>query len=193
MAKHAPGRVAWIAAAAAGVVTLAVVAAFFVRPDRLELRDRDGRVVGLFPASRGFALYQLHSVEKQPWIDRFRVVAGAMVLYRTEYKGLGAGLPSGDEGGTVTLQGGWIVIDGLHREWTRIVLGPSEIGQPRIMVGSETWDLWLLAAGRGPLSLEVVRVPLARQAGWWVGNAGMLARARTGAPQSAGTGNGVGP
>jgi hypothetical protein len=171
-----------------------VAASFAVRPECLRLRDRDGRLVGLFlaePGQAGFALYQRHSVEKTPWVDRFRIEAGepaAMVLYRTEYQSLGAGLPSGDEGGTVRLEDGWIVIDGMRRVFTRVVLGPSEIGEPRIMVGSRTWDLWRLAAGQGPLTLEAGRVPAARLAAWRRANAGRLARARAAPPEQAGNG-----
>ena len=77
---------------------------------------RDGR----------FALSHRHSVAKLPWVDEFRVGSGnELVLYRTRYGAFGAGLPSGDEGGTVSLEDGWIVIDGMDRRFASVVLAPS--------------------------------------------------------------------
>lgn len=165
-----------IAAAAAG----AVAAAFFVRPECLSFRGRDGGIAGLFVLGRdgSFALSHRHSVAKLPWVDEFRVGPGnEMVLYRTRYGAFGAGLPSGDEGGTVSLEDGWIVIDGMDRRFGSVALSPGAATEHRLAIGGRAWALWPLAAGRAPVTMAVERAPLGLVAGWTLAHAGSLRRA----------------
>jgi hypothetical protein len=182
-----------IAAAAA----CAVAAAFFVRPVCLSFRDRGGGLAGLFLLGRDgrFALSHRHSVAKLPWVDEFRVdPGGEMVLYRTRYGAFGAGLPSGDEGGTVRLEGGWIVIDGMARRFASVALSPAAATEHRLSIRGRAWALWPLAAGRTPVTMAVERAPLGLVAGWMLAHAGVLARAaaEAGTEPSMGTGEGGG-
>jgi hypothetical protein len=170
-------RTALIVAAAAA---LAAAAAFFVRPASLSFRDRDGRLAGLFLLGRGgvFELSHRHSVAKLPWVEQFRIGPGEeMVLHRMRYGAFGAGLPSGDEGGTVSLEDGWIVIDGMHREFASVALSPSSFTEHRLAVGRRAWALWPLVAGRTPVTMAVSRTPIGLVAAWTVVHAGMLRRA----------------
>jgi hypothetical protein len=164
-----------IAAVAAG----AAAAAFFIRPAFLSFRDRDGRLAGLFALGRdgGFTLSHRHSVAKLPWVDEFRVdPGGMMVLYRTRYGAFGAGLPSGDEGGSVSLENGWIVIDGMDREFGSVALSVSAITEHRLAIGGRAWALLPLAR-RTPVIMAVERVPVVLVAAWTIGHAGILRRA----------------
>lgn len=136
-------------------------------------------MVGFFPLGRGgsWELSHRHSVEKVPWVDEFRVGPGdVMVLYRTRFGAFGAGLPSGDEGGTVSLQDGWIVIDGMHREFTSVALSASSITEHRLAVGSRAWALWPIAR-RTPVTMAVSRPPIGLVAAWTIAHAGLLGRA----------------
>ena len=174
-------RIVFVVAAAAA---LAAAAAFFVRPACLSFRDRDGRPAGLFLLNRDgeFELSHRHSVAKLPWIDEFRVgPGGVMVLFRTRYGAFGAGLPSGDEGGMVSLDDGWIVIDGMHREFQSVALSVSSITGHRLAVGSRAWALWPVVAGRTPVTMAVERLPAGLVAAWFIGHAGLLRRAAAGA------------
>jgi hypothetical protein len=170
-------RIAFVIAAAAA---LAAAAAFFVRPACLSFRDREGRLAGLFLLGRdgGFELSHRHSVAKLPWIEQFRVGPGdVMLLYQTRYGAFGAGLPSGDEGGTVSLEDGWIVIDGMNREFHSVALSPSSFTEHRLAVGSRAWALWPLVAGRTPVTMAVSRPPIGLVAAWTIVHADRLSRA----------------
>jgi hypothetical protein len=137
-------------------------------------------MAGLFPLGRDglFELSHRHSVAKLPWVEQFRVDPGdVMVLYRTSYGAFGAGLPSGDEGGTVSLEDGWIVIDGMHREFPSVVLAPSSFTEHRLAIGSRAWALWPIVAGHMPVTMAVERPPLGLVAAWTIMHAGLLRRA----------------
>lgn len=169
-----------IMAAVAAAAALAAAAAFFVRPACLTLRDRDGHLAGIFPLDRGggFALSHRHSVANLPWVEWFRVDRGdVMVLVRTRYGAFGAGLPSGDEGGTVSLEDGWIEIDGMRREFASFALSPASFTEHRLAIGRRAWALWPVVAGRTPVTVAVERLPLGVVAGWTIGHAGLLGRA----------------
>jgi hypothetical protein len=117
-------------------------------------------------------------VAKLPWIEQFRVGSGdVMLLYRTRYGAFGAGLPSGDEGGTVSLEDGWIVIDGMHREFLSVALSPSSFTEHRLAIGGRAWALWPLVAGRTPVTMAISRPRLGMAAAWTIGHAGILGRA----------------
>ena len=137
-------------------------------------------MAGLFVLGRdgAFELSHRHSVAKLPWVDGFRVGPGdVMVLHRTRYGAFGAGLPSGDEGGTVSLEDGWIVIDGMDREFRSVALSPSSFTEHRLAIGGRAWALWPLVAGRTPVTMVVSRSRLGMVAAWSVAHAGLLGRA----------------
>jgi hypothetical protein len=164
----------------AAVAASAVAAAFFVRPACLSFRDREGGLAGLFVLGRDgrFELSHRHSVAKLPWVDDFRVgPEGEMVLFRTRYGAFGAGLPSGDEGGTVSLEGGWIVIDGMDRRFASVALSAGATTEHRLAIRGRAWALWPLAAGRTPVTMAVERTPLGLVAAWTLAHAGSLRRA----------------
>jgi hypothetical protein len=100
-----------------------------------------------------------------------------MRLYRTRYGAFGAGLPSGDEGGTVSIEDGWIVIDGMHREFTSVSLSVSSITEHRLAFGSRAWALWPFVAGRTPVTMAVERLPISLIAAWTIAHARLLGRA----------------
>jgi hypothetical protein len=126
----------------------------------------------------GFQLSHRHSVAKLPWIDQFRVGPGdVMVLYRTRYGAFGAGLPSGDEGGTVSLEDGWIVIDGMDRRFASVAISARSFTEHRLAVGRRAWALWPLVAGRTPVTMAVSRPPIGLVAAWTITHADRLHRA----------------
>jgi hypothetical protein len=164
----------------AAAAALAAAAAFLIRPACLSFRDRDGRLAGLFLLGRdgGFELSHRHSVAKLPWIEQFRIGPGdLMLLYRTRYGAFGAGLPSGDEGGTVSLEDGWIVIDGMHREFPSVAVSPASFTEHRLAIGGRAWALWPLVAGRTPVTMAVSRQPIGLVAAWTIMHADRLRRA----------------
>lgn len=77
---------------------------------------------------RTFSLRYIHSVEKTPVIEYFRVQDdGRMILTATAYQSYGVGLPSLPEEGHLKVADGWLFLEGLHRVYhdIRIRVGPE--------------------------------------------------------------------
>lgn len=148
-------RVSIIAAAAA-----LAAAVCFVRVPALELRSGDGRLLAAYALDRRGPAFQIsyrHSVARLPAIEYFREGPnGELELYKTAYQGLGAGLPFGEEGGTVRLEDGWIFIEGLQRRFPEVTLSPMPLTEHRLTVGGRQVDLAELSGGR-PMCLRIIR------------------------------------
>ena len=142
-------RRAGLFAAAAALVAAAVL--LVPRHDCLVVRTGSGRIVALFPLAEeepAFIIAWRHSVTKEPCAEYYRKgEGGAIELYKTVFKGLGAGLPFGDEGGTVSLRDGAIVIDGMKRTFTRIDLIALPLTEHQLTVGGRTYDILGLLGG----------------------------------------------
>jgi hypothetical protein len=136
---------------AAAVALVAAAVLLVPRHDCLVVRTGSGRIVALFPLAEeepAFIIAWRHSVTKEPCAEYYRKgEGGAIELYKTVFKGLGAGLPFGDEGGTVSLRDGAIVIDGMKRTFTRIDLIALPLTEHRLTVGGRERDLLALLGG----------------------------------------------
>lgn len=148
----------WVPISAAAA--LLVAAALFLRAPALELRAADGRLLAAYALDRrqpAFQISYLHSVARLPAVEYFREgPGGELELYKTAYQGLGAGLPFTDEGGTVRLEGGWILIEGLHRRFPSVTLSPMPLTRHSLRVGGRQVDLSALSGGR-PIRLRIAR------------------------------------
>ena len=154
------------AAAAAAALALAAAAAagLLVSVPGLAVRDTEQKKVAFLPLGRDatFDISYRHSVALCPVLESFRAGRGGeMLLVRTVSAGLGAGLPFGDEGGTVRIEDGRIVLEGLRRSYSRIPLLPLPLTAHRLRAGGRTVDLAALAAGRGVVVLTIERRPAA--------------------------------
>ena len=144
----------------------AAVAALSLRFDCLAIEGPAGTLRAEIPlglaGARGssFVLSFMHSVAKLPVAEYFRPRGGEIQLYKTVYKGLGAGLPFGDEGGRVSLVDGSIVIDGLDRRFQSITVSPSSFTENRLEVGGRRYDLYALVGGGGIATLRISRRPV---------------------------------
>ncbi len=153
---------------------LLAAAALFLRAPALELRAADGRLLAAYALDRREPAFQIsyrHSVARLPAIEYFREGPnGALELYKTAYQGLGAGLPFGEEGGSVRLEGGWILIEGLHRRFPTVSLSPMPLTEHSLRAGGREVDLADLSGGRS-LSLRIARRSLIGRLvrGAWMG------------------------
>jgi hypothetical protein len=155
-------RVARYLSISAAAAVLAA-AAFLPLGPCLTLRAADGKLVAVYALDRReprFEIAYRHSVARLPAIEYFRASGGELELYKTAYQGLGAGLPFGDEGGTVRLEDGWILIEGLERRFPAVTLSPMPLTEHRLRVGGRQVDLAALSASRA-LTLRIERRSLA--------------------------------
>jgi hypothetical protein len=118
-----------------------------------------------------FQISYLHSVARAPAIEYFRASNRELELYKTAYKGLGAGLPFGEEGGVVRLEDGWIVLEGLRRSFPTVTLSPMPLTEHRLRIGGREVDLAEIAGAsaltlRGESQSLVGRLVLKRRMGY---------------------------
>jgi len=144
-----------------------VTAAMFLpRLDCLVVRTASGRPAALFPLDGkepAFVISWRHSVTKEPCAEYYRRgEAGGIELYRTVFKGLGAGLPFDDEGGRVSLQDGAIVIDDLNRALPRIVLMALPMTEHQLTVGGRRVDILDLLGGGHQAVFTIEKLPPGR-------------------------------
>jgi hypothetical protein len=151
-------RVARYLSISAAAAVLAA-AAFFPLGPCLALRASDGRALAFLALDRRTPRFEIayrHSVARLPAVEYFRASNRELELYKTAYQGLGAGLPFGDEGGTVSLQDGWILIEGLRRRFPAVTLSPMPLTEHSLRVGGRKVDLAALSASRA-LTLRLER------------------------------------
>jgi len=155
-------RLATVIATAAALLAAAI---FFWQEPCLTLRAADGRLLASYALDRREPLFQIayrHSVARLPAVEYFRASGGELELYRTAYQGLGAGLPFGEEGGTVRLEDGWILIEGLRRRFPSVSLSPMPLTEHFLSIGGRRVDLAALSGSRA-LDLRIERhSPLGR-------------------------------
>ncbi len=139
---------------------------FFPCLDCLVVRTALGRPAGLFPLEEkepAFVISWRHSVTKEPCAEYYRRgKAGGIELYRTVFKGQGAGLPFGDEEGKAGIRDGAIVIDGLHRTLPRIVLFALPLTEHKLSVGGRQIDILGLLAGGHQAVFTIEKLPRGR-------------------------------
>jgi hypothetical protein len=88
-------------------------------------------------------------VTRQVCTELFRAGPGGRLrLVGTEFRGLGAGLPFDDEGGSVTIRGDSILIEGMDRSFDAVRYALLPLTEHRLRVGRREHDLLALAGGR---------------------------------------------
>jgi hypothetical protein len=89
------------------------------------------------PNGSSFTTTYIHSVEKTPVIDRYRIVGGKIWVWEEKVRSHNAGLPfDAPEHGSFIMDSGWMIIRGGRRSMESIAyrVGNSEIGR-------NTWNL----------------------------------------------------
>jgi hypothetical protein len=134
-----------------------------VRPC-LVLRTQGGRTAAVIPLAAGepaFVLSWRHSVTLQPCADWYRSApGGGMELYKTVFKGTGAGLPFGVEEGVTSIRDGAIVVEGMSRVLPRLELIALPLTEHAIEAGGRRWDVLALSGGAHRVTLAIERMPL---------------------------------
>lgn len=115
-----------IASAALIVLVVAVLFVYFIDGQYLLLTaEQDGRILFCASAAQGseFAMSFIHSVNKSPVTEYYRIENGQIFLESLHYYTFGAGMPSEPEQGQIMRFGddGAIIIEGYNRHMTHLV------------------------------------------------------------------------
>ena len=124
--------------------------------------------VALAPLGQEFGTGFIHSVQRTPVLDVYRIAGGRIWLWREYVQSHNAGLPfQAPAFGRFRLQYPWMVIEGGRQAWPRIVLrvGNAELGRNVFIWKQEDGlcpsRMWRIA-GRQDSSMEkgMVRIDL---------------------------------
>ncbi|MCI6206061.1 MAG: DUF1850 domain-containing protein [Corynebacterium glucuronolyticum] len=77
----------------------------------------------------------IHSIEKEPWVEYYRVHDDHLVLTAIDVKSYGAGVPA-DPGGVTTVKDGVIHTEGIDRTIAELTWAHSHDTQTTITVGT---------------------------------------------------------
>jgi hypothetical protein len=112
--------------------------------DCLVVRGEDGtelfRVV--MPLGREYATRYIHSVQKTPVEDYYKIIRGRIWPVRTRVQSHNAGLPfAAPEGGRFALDPPWMTIEGGRQNWPVIHLrvGGAELGRNEFRPADGPW------------------------------------------------------
>lgn len=146
-------------------ISLLFVAAFMGWPvDVLRAGEGDS-VFFLQPVvpSQGYATRYIHSVEKSPVEDYYRVLDGKIWSWQEKVRTHNAGLPfSGPELGRFYNDPPWMVVEGGRQAWERLFvrIGDGEFGRNEFLTPGGDWvSLYTRYPGKR-LEFSVERRPL---------------------------------
>lgn len=105
--------------------------------------------------SGAFELHYVHSVERTPVVEVYRVRDGTIVLEGMRFRSLGWGLPS--EG--YVRRGGWFVVSGLGRRLGTLRVRTTRLNRYTLVVGDRAVPLVERAPEGALVELLVARTP----------------------------------
>ncbi|MCM3079728.1 DUF1850 domain-containing protein [Brevibacillus invocatus] len=111
-----------------------------------------------------FQIEWIHSVERTPWRETYRVVGfSGMELAETSFRSFGAGVPANfqdQQGVQVSVRDGWITVSGLQEKRDQVLYLITR-DDYLLQVGEQTWRLSDLLPLGTSLELSVGWYP------WW--------------------------
>lgn len=149
----------------------------------LEIR-RGTRVIAVYPGADGtrFSLRWMHSVEREDWIECFRVTEhGAIDIAATRFKTFGAGVPA-HAGRHTRLDHGWVVMSRIDRDVDPLTVQAAAAERYRFRYDGGAWHRLSYNGAEPILVFSIVRAPLiavawSRLATIWRGPAADTTRA----------------
>ncbi|MFB4203033.1 hypothetical protein KBTX_03911 [wastewater metagenome] len=146
------------------------IAAVFVWPQSWLLIRHNGDLRYVYPAQDGttFALRWTHSVERENWIERFRLHNGQIMLIGTRFKTFGAGVPA-HAGKRTTLENGWVVMSGIDRIVDPLAVQAAAAENYSLRYDG-AWHALGRQAGAPILTFAYARAPLYRVLPTLIGN-----------------------
>ena len=141
--RRAPIIVSIAVAAALLAVAVTVI---LLRPGRLILSDADTGEIYLersLPGDGAFSVTFVHSVNRSPVSDVYRVRGRRIFLTGTVYYGFGAGVPTELEPGESLSYGeeGEMIVTGMDTEMTRLVYVVGTVSDHVLRIGGEEISL----------------------------------------------------
>ncbi|KEZ76215.1 DUF1850 domain-containing protein [Salinisphaera hydrothermalis] len=151
---------------AVGGVLLVAVALWLGWP-RPWLEIKHGTtLIAVYPGASGtrFSLRWMHSVEREDWIECYRVVGRKIDIAATRFKTFGAGVPA-HAGRRTQLVNGWVVMSGIDRDVDPLTVQAAAAERYRFRYGDGLWHRLSYGRAEPILVFAIVRAPLIAVAG----------------------------
>ncbi|PRX42528.1 hypothetical protein CLV97_10116 [Planifilum fimeticola] len=126
----------------ASILSILVVVWLFLPVRFLEIVDeQSGRRYGLFRVEEDarIRLSWIHSVERTPWVEQYRIRGTKLILTEVRVKSFGAGVDV--EAPESKVEGGWVVMRKMDREFDALHFIYSRRAGHRLHLGNRDLDL----------------------------------------------------
>ncbi|ERJ19123.1 hypothetical protein SSPSH_001962 [Salinisphaera shabanensis E1L3A] len=144
----------------------------------LAVRDAEGlRYAFVVQGDSRFSLAWMHSVEKENWVETFRIDDGSIVLVSTRFKTFGAGVPE-RAGHQTRLENGWVVMDAIERVVDPLAVQAASAEHYRMRYGGR----WFALSQNGEAPIMSFAVRQGTVIGMWAGIVGAWRAPDTGKP-----------
>lgn len=125
------------------VLFLFAFVAFFILDKLFVITiSSDNKVVNIPAFSNTFSIIFIHSSEKQPWENIFKIERDQIVLKTMKVASIGPGVPSSiDDGWEVQIKDGFIIYDNVNKLYKYLDLKVSEISPHYLKIGNKKYNL----------------------------------------------------
>ncbi len=106
-----------------------------------------------------FEIGWIHSVEKEPWFEKYAIKSGKLYLIGTRFKTFGAGTPS--DGKIIPSDDGFVHM-AMNREMESLNLIVSDRIKTTLWTGGTAIPLYKLAGEYGSVTIEIKKQPIWR-------------------------------
>ncbi|HLS09252.1 DUF1850 domain-containing protein [Lentibacillus sp.] len=128
------------AAFSAGLAVLMVFGVAFIPVKALTVLNGEQPIYAFYLTDHSFSVQWKHSVEKEEWVEYFRIQDNTLFLESTKFKTFGAGVPSISEHPAV-LKDGWVHIDIDRKIGHDLVVRSNRVNNYQIQFADDTYDL----------------------------------------------------
>ena len=115
---------------------LILLSLFFIRFSVISFEFKEGTY---YTRSQQFDLIWIHSVEREEWIEMYRVQGNRLILEKTQFKTFGAGVPS--DAKEVALENGYVVMK-IEQPYDALNLTISENVSSTIKIDEKEFKLY---------------------------------------------------
>lgn len=123
-----------------GLVLLIIISLICFPVKALTVLNGDQLIYSFYLKDYSFSIQWKHSVEKEAWVEQFKVHNNGLSLEATKFKTFGAGVPSKSEHPAV-LKDGWVHMDIERHIGDELVVRSNQMNDYQLQFGHNAYDL----------------------------------------------------
>lgn len=122
------------------ILILILTGIFFLPVRALVISQGDSAIYTFLVAEKRFSLKWIHSVEKEVWVENFRIEGQHIFLESTHFKTFGAGTPSTSEQ-PIKLKNGWLHLDVNRNIGASLIVRATMNNNYQLIIKGEKYPL----------------------------------------------------